>query len=162
MKKSYKSGATSESLNKLAQQAVGALATARKNAYNALTDIVKLAGGFIPTIPSEENPTLTILVDYDESGCLDRGTVESEVVYGLRYVEGEGLMVLTEACLKNYEYDNDYVFFEESSVDDVQGEDLKHLNKALADETYFESFHETYIIGNISVDMLLNGIGYYV
>ena len=56
------------------------------------------------------------------------GTRTSEIVYGLRYDEENGISICTTSMLENYMYDTGYVF---SDCHDFNGKDAEELEKVL-------------------------------
>lgn len=145
-------------LEKGAVAAIKAILDARDRAENTLAHIVKECGGFIPTI-AKDAPEIYAFMDYNEGGF--NPEVTPERIFGLRYVEGEGLFILTDSCLSNYEYDKDCTFDFVYS-DEIGDEDMAHLNDALSDITYFISFNETFIIKSQTVISILSSIAHYL
>lgn len=142
----------------IAQVALDEFMKAREIAKNCLIEIVKAHGNFIPLIPTENQIEVCIFVEKDSYDCAV-SEMESENIFGLRYVEGEGLFVCTETCLENYEYDNEYDFNGFTALDD---ENIKHINKALDDLAYYVDFDEDYIVKSTSLISILSAIQYYL
>ena len=145
-------------LKVIAQVALEEFLKARNVAENALIQIVKEHGNFIPTIPDGKKLDVCLMKSVESYDCAQDCT-ENEYIYGFRYVEGEGLFVCTETCLDNYEYDNDYVF---DSLIVPTEEGIEHINKALEDLAYYVSFDEDYIIKSTSLISILASIGEYL
>ena len=131
---------------------------ARNDAEQALIEIVKEHNNFIPLIPDGKKLDVFLMRSIDSYDCAENNS-QMERVFGLRYVEGEGLFVCTETCLENYEYDNEYDFF--SLVEPDEG-DIKQMNKALKNLAYYVSFDEDYIIKSTSLISILASIGEYL
>ena len=131
---------------------------ARNDAVAALIEIVKEHGNFIPLIPIKDNVEVCIFREKESFDCAVSET-KSEVIFGLRYVEGEGLFVCTETCLENYEYDYGYNFF--SFVEPDEG-DIENMNKALEDLAYFENFDDDIFIKSTSLISILSAIQNYL
>lgn len=139
-----------------AQVALKQYMKAREDAKLALIEIVKAAGGYISLIPTGDKPQISILT-YDNP-WLQGGGVSPENIYGIRYEEGEGLMVLTETTLGNYEYDFDYDFH---FVEGFSAEDKERLNNIVKEPTYYVPFEENSILSN-SIISILGSIQNYV
>ena len=142
----------------IAQVALDEFMKAREIAKNCLIEIVKAHGNFIPLIPDGKKLDVFLMKSVESYDCSQNNS-EMEQIFGLRYVEGEGLFVCTETCLENYEYDNEYDFF--SFVEPDEG-DIQHMNKALEDLAYYISFDEDYIIKSTSLISILASIVEYL
>lgn len=147
-------------LKNIAKVALDELMKAREVAKNALIQIVKEHNNFIPLIPTEDKIEVCVFREKDSYDCAV-SEMESENIFGLRYVEGEGLFVCTETCLENYEYDNDYDFnFNGLAV--LYDEDIEHINKALDNLDYYVDFDDNNIVESTSLISVLSGIQYYL
>lgn len=145
---------------KTAQEALNDFLLAREHAKTALENIVKEHGGFISMIPVDNNKQpVYALMDYDISPS--GFDTEHELIYGIRYVEGEGLLLFTESCLENYEYNEDYCF-SNTVIVEKDSEDYKHLENAMKDEKYFISIEEPYIILSNTLISILAGMQNYL
>lgn len=136
----------------IAKVALDEFMKAREVAKNALIQIVKEHNNFIPLIPVAGKPEVCVYND-----CNDY--YPNEIIFGIQYVEGEGLFVCTETCLDNYEYDNDYEFF---SYLEPTEEDIKHINTALESLAYYVSFDEDSIVQSTSLISILATIQHYL
>ena len=145
-------------LKTIAKVALEEFLKARDVTENVLIQIVKEHGNFIPLIPDAKKLDVLLMKSVESYDCTQNNS-EMEQIFGLRYVEGEGLFVCTETCLENYEYDNEYDFF--SFVEPDEG-DIEHMNKALEDLAYYVSFDEDYIIKSTSLISILASIGEYL
>ena len=145
-------------LKTIAKVALEEFLKARDVTENVLIQIVKEHGNFIPLIPDAKKLDVLLMKSVESYDCAQNNS-EMEQIFGLRYVEGEGLFVCTETCLENYEYDNEYDFF--SFVEPDEG-DIEHMNKALEDLAYYVSFDEDYIIKSTSLISILASIGEYL
>ena len=146
----------SRALKDKAQFALDTFMRARETAKETLIDIVKAKGGYISLIPTGDKPQVSILVHDDALGWGD--SVSPENIYGIRYEEGEGLMILTETTLGNYEYDFDYDFH---FIEGFSAEDLERLNDIVKEPTYYVSFEEISVQSN-SVISILGSIQNYI
>ena len=127
----------------LAQNALDTFLSARATAEGAIIEILKKHDNFINLVPTDGKPKVVIFEDLNE-GAFDSVNVEQETVFAMRYDSDKGqLMLLTEASLSNYEWDNDYEFqFIEYGDEYPQDEDdLKHLETIMADISYYISFN---------------------
>ena len=140
----------SEKLKAQAQSALETFMNARNDAKVALAEIVKAHGNFIPLIPFNDKPNMVIFMERES---------KSENVYGIRYVEGEGLFLCTETCLENYEFDNDFSFV---CFETPCETDREEITKALNDLAYYISFEEYYIVKSTSLISILSIIPYYL
>ena len=131
---------------------------ARNDAEQALIEIVKKHNNFIPIIPDTKKLDVFLMKSVESYDCSQNNS-EMEQIFGLRYVDGEGLFVCTETCLENYEYDYEYDFF--SFVEPDEG-DIEQMNKALKNLAYYISFDEDYIIKSTSLISILASIGEYL
>ena len=137
------------------QRAFDTLMNARNAALKELEEIVKAAGGFIPTLPCEEKPVLKATMSYNGDG------LEEENIYAIRYVEGEGIYLCTRTMLDNYEYDNDYCF--EYTYDFEEGtEDMANVQKMIGDLAYFFPIDDDDLVRSQTVISILGGLGCYL
>ena len=148
----------SEKLKAQAQSALETFMNARNDAKVALAEIVKAHGNFIPLIPFNDKPNMVIFMERESYDCADT-ELKSENVYGIRYVEGEGLFLCTETCLENYEFDNDFSFV---CFETPCETDREEITKALNDLAYYISFEEYYIVKSTSLISILSIIPYYL
>ena len=72
-----------------AQAAYSRINMAFSQARQDLEDIVRDCGGFIKTLPSTDKPNILVRT-YDTSD-----NMSTELVFGIRYIEGEGLFICT-------------------------------------------------------------------
>ena len=142
----------------IAKVALDEFMKAREVAKNVLIQIVKEHNNFIPLIPTKDKIEVCVFREKESYDCAVN-EIESENIFGLRYVEGEGLFVCTETCLENYEYDNDYDFEGLLVLDD---ENIKHINKALEDLAYYTDFDDSNIVESTSLISILSAIQYYL
>lgn len=117
-----------------------AVCEANRKAKECLERIVKEAGGFINTMPRDGKPVIECVL---EAEGLDD---ELQEVYGIRYVEGEGLFLFNEDSASNYEYDNDCDCTEE----------------ALEDIGYYVSLEDSFINVNVTVVSILGVLTSYL
>lgn len=141
-------------LKKDCQAAFDRLMEARNRAIMDLEGIVKAAGGFIPTLPCQSKPTLYVTFAYDMD-------MDQEAIYGIRYVEREGLFLCTKSNLDDYEYENDYCFdylydFEEGS------DDYDAVNNAVSDLAYYIRIDNENIVRSQTVISILGGLAAYI
>lgn len=125
---------------------------ARDRAIRDIEDIVKNMGGFIPTLPCSDKPVLKATFSYGDE-------MEEEAIYGIRYVESEGLFICTKSNLDDYEYDNDYCF---EYLYDFEGKDLKEVKKALKSLSNYISFDYDNLIRSQTVISILGGLASYL
>lgn len=132
----------------------------RDKAIKTLEEIVKAKGGFVRTVPDNDKSLILVMKDY-AYGEIDFSGAAS-AVYGIRYIEGEGLCLCTEEKLSDYAFDEgfDFEFPIEDYLDDAL--QMKHLENALNDEIYFESFYDDVFVKSTSIIALLNGITQYL
>lgn len=99
-------------------------------AEDALIKVLKAYNGLIPTPPKNGRyMEATIYCDgYEESWYTAK-------IFGIRYDEEEGIMLLTSNGISNYEYDEEYAF---DYLYDFEGEDLKHFNDVVNNISYYE------------------------
>ena len=147
------------SVGERARDIIKKINDAHKEAEKLLCDIVKEKDGFIPMIPMHK-PAAHIIVNRNLD-CAYNADIEEISVYGLRYVEGEGLMLLTRDGLSDYEFENDYTF--EFCDDDeyLSGQDWDRMNDVLKDESHFTTLEDANAMKNESIIALLNIIDYY-
>lgn len=128
------------------------LKTARDNAINTLAEIIRNAGGFIPTLQTTDKPRLVAFQDFGD------GEIVVVTIYGLREYEGE-VFLFTRDNLDNYEYENGYNF---EYTYDFQGEDLEHINKALSDLANFSSIYDDCVLRSATIYSILAGLENYL
>lgn len=121
-------------------EVLDAVCKANREAKECLERIVKEAGGFINTMPRDGKPVIECVL---EAEGLDD---ELQEVYGIRYVEGEGLFLFNEDSESNYEYDNDCDFTEE----------------ALEDVGYYVSLEDGFFNVNVTVVSILGVLTSYL
>ena len=120
-----------------------------------LEEILEACGGFVKTLPCGDRPNVLAKVyDYSEN-------MKSELVFGVRLIEGEGIFICNESSVSNYEFDNDYLFgylynFEEGT------EDKENIEKLVGDPSYYISIEEDYIDTDELVYEILSAIGDYI
>lgn len=148
----------SEKLKEQAQSALETFMNARDDAKLALAKIVKAHGNFIPLIPFNDKPNVVIFIEREGYDCATT-ELKSENIYGIRYVEGEGLFLCTETCLENYEWDEGYEFL---SFDAPCETDRDEIAKALEELAYYVSFEEDNIVKSTSLISILSMIQYYL
>ena len=139
-------------LKKTCQAAFDRYMEARDRAIHDIEDIVKAAGGFIPTLPCSEKCHIYATFCYD----LDSEDIS---IYGIRYVDGEGLFICTADNVKDYEYDNDYCF---DYLYDFEGEDLEEINKVLDNLAYYIPFDHDNLIRSATAISILGGLTDYL
>lgn len=109
-----------------------------EQARQDLEDILRDCGGFIKTLPSNDKPNILVKT-YDTSD-----NVSTELVFGIRLIEGEGIFICTTTSAENYEYDKGYSFdylynFENGT------EDMENIEKLVSDPAYYIDIDEDYI-----------------
>ena len=126
-----------------------------KTLYEELVAIVKEHGGFIDTRACEEKP---VLFDINNTGNLGECS-QATPIHGIRYVEGEGLFILTDTELDNYAYDTgcqfEYYF-------NFEGEDATHLDDAMKDVTYFRNLDDGYTDVTATVSSIMSNLAQYL
>lgn len=139
-------------LKEKAQSAATKLISARKEAEQALIEIVKEHNGFIKTLPLNGDTFIKVTKCYDEYGSsLDMELVD---VYGVRLNEDEdGITLCTSDSLVNYEFDNDI---------NVAPDDVEELEKMLSQPVYFEDLEGTTFLMSTSLISLLSGVCDYL
>ena len=125
---------------------------AQEEALDRLANIVHAAGDFVATLPRSDKPILKAVVDYS-------GSLEYVTVYGLRYEKGKGLLVCTEDQVDNYSIEKGYYI---NSLQDFEGEDLKHLNEMLSDLEYFVNIQDEQIVLSTTLISILGGLSAYI
>lgn len=135
-----------------AQRFFDAFIEAREEALDRLAKIVHVAGDFVATLPRSDKPHLKAVVDY-------YGSLEYATVYGLRYEKGKGLLICTEDQVDNYSIEKGYYI---NSLQDFEGEDLKHLNEMLSDLAYFVNIQDEQIVLSTTLISILGGLPAYL
>lgn len=138
-------------------KAFNSLSQAFDRAECDLINIIQTEGGIIRTAPSGDKPTLYCFVDYNMD--MDYNTTESLPIQALAYDEGEGLMVLTNAELQNYEYDEGFEF---DYYYDYEGEDKERYEDATKDLTYFRTLDDGYTAVRETIFSILAGLADYL
>lgn len=133
--------------------ALGNVIKAQQEAKACLERAVKEAGGFINTVPCDGKPELQCTMTCE--GLDD----ELQTVYGLRYVEGEGLLLCTDDSISNYEFDNAYQF---GDLRNPGKKDKKALDELLGSAEYFVSLEDSFMDENATVVNVLGGIASYL
>lgn len=129
-----------------------------QEAYNQLrrdvVDILEDCGGFIPTLPSNDKPTIMATVeDYSENQS-------REPIFGIRLIDGD-IYICTGTCVSNYEYDNGYLF--EYTYDFEEGtEDMEHIKNLVNDPAYYIDIDEDYIDTRETLYSILSGLESYL
>lgn len=133
-----------------------ALNSAFEKAEKDLIMIVKEMGGIIRTPVSDDKPTLYANV----FNCIDNTALDSEAIYAIAYVDygegGEGLMILTETEMENYEFDNDFEFGDDETADKAAYEDMTK------DITYFRDLNDGYTDYRGTIYSILAGLESYL
>lgn len=121
---------------------------------NTLIGVLKDCGGFIDTRASSDKPTLYAVVDgYPLDGS------ELVAIQGIRYDEEEGIFLLTNTELDNYQYDIKYYF---EYYFDFDGEDAERLTEIQKDITYFREFDDGYTNTTATIRNILLGLAAYL
>lgn len=130
---------------------------ARDDAYNDLKEFIKnLPEQMVRTVPTSDTPTIYATIETYNMSL----EFEQQQIYAIKYVESEDdLYLCTDFCLANYEFDTKYSF---ESLYDFNEEDKEELEKVFADETYFISFDEDYILKSATLISILAGLPSYV
>lgn len=127
--------------------------SAREKAYKDLYEIVKSAGGFINTEPSNDKPTLYATAAFCGDEC------EYEPIFGIRIADGD-IFICTQTSVSNFEYDNKYCF--DGFGEYATQKDKKMMSKLLSNLTHFECLdNENYILSTTLVS-ILGGLQEYV
>lgn len=127
-------------------------------AYNQLrrdvVDILEDCGGFIPTLPSNDKPTIMATVeDYSQGQYQD-------AIYGICLIDG-GIYICTRTSISNYEYDNGYNF--KCIYDFVEGtEDMEHIRKLVTDPAYYIDIDDDHIDTRETLYSILSGLESYL
>lgn len=140
-----------------ASEAYNNLFNAFEQAERDLIEIIKREGGIIRTPNGSDVPTLHCFVDYNAD--MDYNTTQSIPIQAIAYDENEGLMVLTNDELRNYEYDEDYEF---EYFYDYEGEDKKRYDEATKDLTYFRVLDDGYTAVRETIYSILCGLMVYL
>lgn len=128
------------------------LKKANEKALILLTELVKERGGFVATLPCDSKPTLMAVMDYS-------GELEYSKIYGLRYVPGEGLIICNDDMIKNYEYDEGYLF---DYLHNFQGKDLEEVKKLLSREEYFINIEDETVLLEQTLRSILDNLTSYI
>ena len=129
---------------------------AHEQARKDLEEIVKNAGGFIKTLKGEDDyPLRAKMYGYYDDNA------DMEDIYGIRYIEGEGLYICTESMAHNYEYDSGYKFDYLSEIEEGS-EDAENMDKMLDDTAYYIDIYEDYVDTAETVIEILAGLSAYV
>ena len=142
----------------IAQVALDEYKKSREVAKNSLTEIVKAHGNFIPLIPKGNKTFVYVLKESEETYNFNGFKAEGEQIFGLRYVEGDGLFVCTQQNLEEYERDYEFSFFSFEEPDEA---DIEQMNKALEYMYYYMKFDDDFIIGE-SLFSILSAIQSYL
>lgn len=137
--------------NKLRHKAIVALQKYKisvEDAKAALQEIVIANGGIIRTIPYNK-PSIEALVCHEDFEGKDIYTIEN--IYAIKFDE-EGLSLVTDRNLRNYEEDTGYAFNELRECG-IEEEDFYRID-GIVDDDYASVFNE----GNFGVGLTLNNI----
>lgn len=145
----------SKNLREKANQAYVKLSQAVSQAITDLTEIVKANGGKILTPPSMDKPTIYTYT----YGNIDNSALDTESIQAIAYDEVEGLMVITETEMSNYEYDNGYQF---EYTYDYEGEDKEHYDDMVKDLTYFRELDDSHTAMYDTIFSILCGLESYL
>ena len=137
------------------QTAYSRINMAFSQARQDLEDILRDCGGFIKTLPSTDKPNILVRT-YDTSD-----NVETELVFGIRLIEGEGIFICTTTSTRNYEYDNDYFFDYLYNFEDGT-EDMENIEKLVSDPAYYIDIDEDYIDTREPVYEILASLEAYI
>ena len=144
-----------KNLREKANQAYVKLSQALSQAITDLTEIVKANGGKILTPPSMDKPTIYAYT----YGNIDNSALDTETIQAIAYDEVEGLMVITETEMSNYEYDNGYQF---EYTYDYEGEDKEHYEDMVKDLTYFRELDDSHTAMYDTIFSILCGLESYL
>ena len=134
------------------------LASAFNKAEEELINIVKGNGGKINTSSSfGEKPTLYAVVDF--SGSEAYQSYELVPIQAIAYDEGQGLMILTNYELDNYQYDSGYLF---EYYGGFEGEDAEHFEDCIKDLSYFRDLDDGYTDVKMTIFNILAGLQAYL
>lgn len=139
--------------NKLKQKAIVALQkynVSLEDAKAALQEIVIANGGIIRTIPYNK-PSIEAVVCHEDFVGKDIYTIEN--IYAIKFDEEEGLFLVTDRNLRNYEEDTGYAFNELNECG-IEEEDFYRIDGIVDDDDYASVFNE----GNFCVGLTLNNI----
>ena len=120
---------------------------------NIIIALVKENGGYLPTPQCEEKSALYAFYE-DFEGKEDKVSIQ-----GLHWDDELGLCLCTNDMLENYQYDTGYCF---DYFWDFEGEDLEHLNKALADPAYYVEWDKYNLVSTDTILNLLGGLPEYL
>jgi hypothetical protein len=132
-------------VNRAYNNIVGAFNEAREALEQSLIE----AEGLIKTIPTNDKPEIHSISD---CAGLDN---PNQTIYGIRYIEGEGIFICNEDCLRNYETDTGYEF-------NAGGDDAKELEKVLEDTAYFVDIDDWYFDINKTIWEIVGCIDAYI
>ena len=104
-----------------------------------------------------EKPTIYALNDFNGSQAYI--AYEEVPVHAIAYDEGEGLMVLTNYELDNYQYDSGYLF---EYYGGFEGEDKEHFEDCIKDLTYFRDLDDGYTDVKMTIYNILSGLPAYL
>lgn len=121
-------------------QTYQSLSSVLGDAQTTLADIIKGCGGILPTPPTMDKTTLYAFVQYDDVRCVYSRN-ERIPIQAIAFDENEGLMILTNIEVCNYEHDNDFQF---EYLYDFDGEDKEHYEDMVKDITYFRPLDDGY------------------
>ena len=120
---------------------------------DTLIGVLKDCGGFIDTRACEDKPTLYAIVD-------SIGDDQTQVaIQGIRYDEDEGIFILTDTELDNYQFDTKY-FFE--YYFNFEGEDGERLTEVQKDITYFRELNDGYTDVTSTIRNIILGLSWYL
>ena len=135
-----------------ARNAFRSLNAAFEKAEKDLIAIVQEMGGIIRTPVSDDKPTLYA----DVFNCIDNTALDGEAIYAIAYDDSEGLMILTETEMENYEFDNDFEFGDDETADKAAYEDMTK------DITYFRDLNDGYTDYRGTIYSILAGLESYL
>lgn len=120
---------------------------------NTLIGVLKDCGGFIDTRACEEKPTLYAEVD-------TLGDDQTQVaIQAIRYDEDEGIFILTDTELDNYQFDTKYYF---NYYFNFEGEDGERLTDVQKDIKYFRELDDGYTNTTATIRNILLGLAAYL
>jgi len=125
-----------ENLTIRAQMAFRGLSTAINKAEADLISIIRDYGGIIPTPAADDKPALYLYAYASSDLSIDLFPIQA-----VAFDEGEGLMIISNTEMANYEYDNDYEF---DYYGNFYGKDLEHYRDMVKDITYFRELNDGY------------------
>lgn len=144
-----------ENLKTRVHMAFNALVNANDKALNDLINIVRDAGGMLLTPYSTDKPSIWAYT-YNSPSDED---IEIVPIQAIAYDENEGLMVITDTEMRNYEYDNGYEF---EYFYDFEGTDKEHYDDLVKDITYFRELNDGYTDVRKTVFSILAGLEEYL